>query len=117
MAQITGKYLSVTVGGSTVNYATGWSMNVGADILRHRGASEAATTKYIGEQTRTGSFNVESDPDDSLQASLMAAVQQGDLVLYEDGGTSHALTAIISPSVTFGKSGRPMRRFDFEEVG
>lgn len=115
MAQITGINLRVTVDGSTVNYATGWTMNVGADILRHRGASEAATTKYIGEQTRTGGFSVEADPDDSLQATLMSAVQKGELVLYEDDGTSYSLTAIISPGVAFNKRGRQMRAFSFED--
>lgn len=118
MSRHIGNEGTVSVDGATVAYITGWRFTWGAEILRHRGASEAATTKYIGEAERTGSFACESDPSDSTHASLLTGgVQQVALVLTEESGATHSFDAIITPSADVPKNRGATRAFAFEEVG
>lgn len=108
---------AVSIDGDAVAYITGWQMSWNADILRHRGASEADSTKYVGESERTGSFACESDPSDSQHQSLLSTgVQRVTLVLTEAAGVTHSFDAIITLSANVPRSGGATLGFSFEET-
>lgn len=117
MARHTGLDGAVYIDGTAVAHITGWSMAYRGDILRHRGASEGVTTKYIGESERAGRFDCEADPADATQSGMMAGgVQRVTLVLTEVAGTTHTFDAIVTPSTNVPRSGAVTRSFEFEET-
>lgn len=116
MTLVTGTEVTVTVDGSTARYVLGWTMAVGGEIFRHRGASEALTSKYPGESARTGSFFCEVDTTDPVQTALMTGMQTATLGLVEAPGVVHTVTAIVWPSASAERGGKPTRTFTFEET-
>lgn len=116
MPRITGLRADVTVNGITATYMTGWTMTFNADILSHRGASEDLPTLYPLRSPRAGSFDCEADPTDAVQAALMSGLQRQPLTLYEDDGTLHNFDALIWPSVSMPRDGKPTRTFSYRET-